>query len=220
MKIVRAQETPTHSRNAFSRASVTEGKLKCACGQLFVPGRSDAKHWSYACRQRAYRCRKYPNAKNEWYTPPWVINLVRQVMSITLDPASCAAAQKVVKATVYFTAKEDGLSRPWFGNVWLNPPYIPDVQKFLAKLLEEFDSGRVQQAIALVNAATSASWFHKLLGRFPACFVRRRIKFWRPDRGSTSPTRPQVLFYLGPNVERFVSTFAHAGIVTSSGLRY
>jgi len=142
------------------------------------------------------------------------MKLVRQVMgSITLDPASCAAAQEVDQADVFFTVKEDGLSRSWFGNAWLNPPFVSWGQKFIEKLLEEFDGGRVHQGIVLVNAATSASWFHKLLERFAVCLVKRRIQFWRPDRGSTSPTKSQAIFYLGPNVEQFRSTFGRVGIV-------
>ncbi len=111
---------PIHqSRNGFRTFSVTD---RCAaCGKRRLGRRSDAKYCSNACRQRAYRCRKYPTAENEWYTPAWVMKLVRQVMgSITLDPASCAAAQEVVQADVFFTVKEDGLSRSWFGNAWLS----------------------------------------------------------------------------------------------------
>jgi len=67
------------------------------------------------------------------------MKLVRQVMgSITLDPASCAAAQEVVQADVFFTVKEDGLSRSWFGNAWLNPPFVSWGQKFIEKLLLHF----------------------------------------------------------------------------------
>src|ERR1051325_9718595 len=60
----------------------------------------------------------------EWYSPPELIERARTVMgSIDLDPASCALAQRVVKAETWFDAKHDGLKRRWTGNVWLNPPF-------------------------------------------------------------------------------------------------
>jgi DNA N-6-adenine-methyltransferase (Dam) len=37
-----------------------------------------------------------------------------------LDP--CAAPQ-TAKAPKFYTRAEDGLIQPWFGRVWLNPPY-------------------------------------------------------------------------------------------------
>ena len=44
------------------------------------------------------------NESNEWYTPEWVCNKVREVMgSIELDPASCEYANKFVKADNYYT---------------------------------------------------------------------------------------------------------------------
>jgi hypothetical protein len=42
---------------------------------------------------------------------------------IDLDPASCATANETVRARTFYSRKDDGLKRPWFGRVWLNPPY-------------------------------------------------------------------------------------------------
>jgi hypothetical protein len=62
---------------------------------------------------------------NEWYTPPWVIELVREVLGeIWLDPASNDHAQQWIKARRYYTVEDDGLSLPWASEtLFLNPPY-------------------------------------------------------------------------------------------------
>lgn len=64
------------------------------------------------------------NKSHEWFTPPKIIELVREVMgSIDLDPCSCEEANKTVQASRFFTKEDDGLLRDWMGpNIFVNPP--------------------------------------------------------------------------------------------------
>ena len=52
------------------------------------------------------------NGRVEWYTPPRYIEAARVAMgSIDLDPATCAAAQKFIQATRFFTIFPASLMR-------------------------------------------------------------------------------------------------------------
>ena len=64
----------------------------------------------------------------EWYTPAEYIELAVEVMgAIDCDPASCADANKVVGAKVFYSQDDDGLKQSWHGRVWLNPPFATDL---------------------------------------------------------------------------------------------
>lgn len=58
---------------------------------------------------------------DDWYTPPWVF----AGMAVRFDLDVCAPPGGVpwVPADRHFTIADDGLSEPWAGIVWCNPPY-------------------------------------------------------------------------------------------------
>jgi ParB family chromosome partitioning protein len=157
------------------------------------------------------------SGNNEWYTPPEYIEAARLVMGgIDLDPASSEIANRIVKATVYFTAEDDGLRFGWDGKVWMNPPYSRDlIGKFTEKLTGHFLGGEVTEAIVLVNNATETDWFQAMLVASSAvCFVGQRIKFIDLDgNASGAPLQGQAILYLGRNRELFAEHFEKFGTV-------
>jgi ParB family chromosome partitioning protein len=159
---------------------------------------------------------------NEWYTPSYIIEAAREIMgSIDLDPASCNAANQIVKATTFYTEQEDGLSRPWFGNVWCNPPFTAMTScpmpmfTWGRKLVEEYQKGHVEQAILLVMACIKQKWFHTLwsMEDYPVCFSRKRIYFHRPGGALQELRESTCLIYLGPNQQKFIDVFSQFGTI-------
>lgn len=155
------------------------------------------------------------SGENEWYTPPEYIEAAREVMgSIDLDPASCETAQQNVKAKRFWTADDDGLSKKWTGNVWLNPPYGKDViGLFASKVVDE--SRRFEQAVVLVNNATDTAWFHQLASVASAvCFILGRVKFLdKSGKPANTPVQGQAVLYIGHDSMKFRSVFSRFGLV-------
>lgn len=150
------------------------------------------------------------------YPPSEVIGLARQVMgTIDLDPASDETAQQWVQATNYYTSEQDGLTRPWFGRVWLYLPIANKAGKWTKKAIAEFESGNITEAIILVKPSLSSKWFQKLARQFPVCFPHERIRFL-DEQGTPQPQLQQtsMLFYLGQNLEHFKQMFSGIGRIS------
>ena len=152
---------------------------------------------------------------NEWYTPKPYIAAAREVMGgIDLDPASSVEANKVVGATVFHTAEDNGLKQEWAKRLWLNPPFESGlIGKFMDKLAASVESGKVTEAIVLVNNATETKWFATLsdVSAF-LCFPTGRVKFWHPKKVAT-PLQGQCVAYIGKHGKKFCEEFRQFGIV-------
>ena len=151
------------------------------------------------------------NSKDdEWYTPSQYIEAARSVMgNIDLDPASNDFANKTVKAKTYFTEKDNGLKKEWFGNVWLNPPYSAAlIREFADKVV----SSKFNQAIVLVNNATDTGWFKTLVDKANAIvFTTGRIRFVKHDGAKGAPLQGQAFIYFGNNAQTFLDVFEQFG---------
>jgi phage N-6-adenine-methyltransferase len=174
--------------------------------------------YSDAARLGDTALRLVESTENEWYTPSRYIDAVRSVLGhIDLDPASSGTANETVKADRYFTKHEDGLKQDWHGRVFLNPPYGRLAGDFVSKLVQEHREGRVDRAIALVNAhCTDTDWFQSLWD-YQLCFTDHRIDFDSAGRDKhTTSTHGSVFVHLGGEFappERFRDVFAEFGAV-------
>jgi len=151
--------------------------------------------------------------RSDWWTPQKYIDAVYEVMDkIDLDPASCEEANIVVRADNIYTESDDGLIQPWYGKVFLNPPYGREGPDFVEKLYNEFGS-TVSEAILLVNSrATDSDWFQSCFEGV-ICFTDHRIDFDSPYEKPTGSTHGSCFVYFGPNKEKFAKIFSQFGNV-------
>lgn len=154
----------------------------------------------------------YTSLTPEWYTPDHILDRVIACLgAIDLDPCSNSSDPTIanVPAAAYWTAADDGLSRPWAGRVYMNPPYGTTIGRWVARLIAASACGDVPQAIALVPARTDTSWFQPLLYR-PICFVRGRLRF---SGASNSAPFPSAIVYFGDDHAGFHAAFFDLGVV-------
>lgn len=154
------------------------------------------------------------SGNNEWYTPAEYIEAAKQVLGeIDLDPASSPAANQVVQAKYFLTIEDDGLEHPWYGRVWMNPPYAADlIQKFIDKFAGHVRNGDIEEGIVLVNNATETAWFHQLIEVANAVvFPRGRIRYWQPEGTAGAPLQGQAILYTGSKPLAFLDTFRDFG---------
>ncbi len=166
-------------------------------------------------------------SSSEWYTQPKYIEAAREVMGgIDLDPASCAAANTIVKAVRYYTEEQNGLEQEWYGRVWLNPPYGRTVKMkahrkstirlFTEKLVNSYQSGQVKQAIILATTEVNAAWFYPLWD-YLICIPDHRVHFIVPEQLHKYCQMFGTSFvYLGPDEARFAEVFSQFGHVAKS----
>ena len=161
---------------------------------------------------------------NSWYTPAPYIEAARNALggAIDLDPFSSLEANKVVKATRFFTEEDDAFAQNWASpvggdnRVWMNPPYSGKLcADAVSRFLDEVNAGTITAGVFLVNNATETRWFQRALKMASAvCFTDHRISFWNADgKAISGNTRGQTFFYFGEKPALFASAFSARGTV-------
>ena len=134
-----------------------------------------------------------------WQTPESILDLVRQVGPIMLDP--CTTADNPTNALTFYTPANDGLSKPWAkqGVNYVNQPYN-ECDKWVIKAVAE--SARSCEIIMLIPARTDTKYYQDWI--FPTarsiCFIKGRLKFVDPTletkKNQPAPF-PSALIYWG-----------------------
>jgi len=152
----------------------------------------------------------FSSDSDEWMTPDEILDAVGSVLGqIDLDPcAERTDGRANVPAGQHFGKKLDGLIQVWSGTVYMNAPYS-EAGAFVEKLIKSWRDGEVTQAIALLPSRTDQGWYQTLHAVAPVCSVLGRIRFKLPsgELGASGAPFPSAIFYLGPRVDRFASTF-------------
>ena len=114
-----------------------------------------------------------------WLTPP---HIVEALGPFDLDPCAAPDPKPWQTAQHHYTLPTDGLVEPWFGRVWLNPPYSREAVIWLRKLAQH------GTGTGLVFARTETSWFVETVwsAATAVLFLHGRLHFHYAD-GTRAP---------------------------------
>ncbi len=133
--------------------------------------------------------RPYEGGTNDWLTPP---RLVRMLGDFDLDPCACPNPPWALAKKSY-TPPQNGLSLPWEGRVFCNPPYGPYVEDWVKRM------GAHGNGILLIFSRTeTAAWRWVWQTGDAFLFPEGRVSFYRPDgKRAKSGTAPSALIAYG-----------------------
>jgi site-specific DNA-methyltransferase (adenine-specific) len=150
--------------------------------------------------------------KNDWNTPLELVELVREVGPIVLDP--CSNATSIVHAQEEWA--DGALDRPWptKGLIYVNPPYGREVPIWVEKVIEANLAG--SEIVLLIAARTDSRWFHRLFETAGAiCFWKGRLRFLGAAHSAPFPSAVVYFSPRGRSLARFTDAFSKAGKVVS-----
>lgn len=115
----------------------------------------------------------FSSASDEWPTPQDFFDKVSEELGpFELDPC---CTQESAKAPRYFTKEVDGLTQPWIGKIWMNPPYGRTIGHWMKKAFESSQEGAT--VVCLVPSRTDTAWWHDYAIKGDVRFIRGRLKF-------------------------------------------
>lgn len=109
-------------------------------------------------------------SENTWFTPK---SIIEKLGSFDLDP--CTSIHRpfdIGKDSICYDAGQNGLTIPWQGRVFVNPPYGKEIGPFIEKFSIHRDG------LMLIFARMGSVYIQELLksGAFIYC-LRKRIHF-------------------------------------------
>ena len=111
----------------------------------------------------------------EWVTPPELYNKLNDMFDFDLDP--CTTEHNPLNTPHFYTKKENGLTKQWYGNVFVNPPY-DQIEEWLAKAQKELETGMAPKIVFLLPARTDTKWFHTFIYDYSFYKFRSHVKVW------------------------------------------
>jgi phage N-6-adenine-methyltransferase len=114
-------------------------------------------------------------SSDEWSTPQDVVDVLSGWFGpFDLDPC---CRPETAKAPAFFAKGDDGLTQPWHGRVWVNPPYS-DPRPWIEKAIQTVESGEARRVVMLLPCSTDTAWFHDLvIPHADIVFMRGRVRF-------------------------------------------
>lgn len=121
-----------------------------------------------------------------WETPKGFFDKLNDEFHFDLDVCALPANAKCKK---YYTPEDDGLSKPWRGVCWCNPPYGREIGSWVRRAFLSSVAGAT--VVMLLPARTDTRWFHDYIyekSGVEVRFIRGRLKFGGCENSAPFPS--------------------------------
>jgi hypothetical protein len=125
---------------------------------------------------------------DERFTPRWLFDALGETFD--LDPASPVEGGDHVPAECKYTRHDDGLTLPWLGFVWCNPPFsnaTPWAERF-----------RAHGNGLWLGPVANARWFIDLSAAANRIWLMRDFAFDHPTHAGKRSSMPLGMVAMGP----------------------
>lgn len=138
----------------------------------------------------------FSSKSDVWETPQDLFDRLDEEFHFDLDV--CALPENA-KCRKFYTPELDGLSQPWEGVCWCNPPYGRSIGKWVRKAFLSMANGECK-VVMLLPARTDTKWFHEYIYQNPKVevrFIKGRLKFGNMGGGNSAQFPSMIVIFHG-----------------------
>lgn len=150
----------------------------------------------------------------DYYTPAELVQAARTAMGgIDLDPASHWRANREHKIPTFYHLGRSAFENPWFGRIWLNPPYGNNAPWF-QQIIQYWGIGDIQQLVMISPVWAFTAQQAKPITDLASAMVllSPTPEFWGNPEGRKGTNHPHAVMYLGSRVREFRKAFEPFGV--------
>ena len=135
---------------------------------------------------------------DERYTPAWIFQALGETFD--LDPASPPLGISQVPTAAVWTKEDDGLTKPWHGFVWCNPPFSHS--KAWADRFMAHGCG------IWLGPVANGGWHDEMTRRSDAMILLRDFAFIGTNHAQKRSSMPLSMHRFGPRAVVALARFA------------
>lgn len=148
----------------------------------------------------------FSSEDTQWETPDSLFKELNSTFNFYMD---VCAIEKNKKLDRYISPEQDGLTTPWKGTCWMNPPYTRRQHLWVEKAIKEVKCGNCDTVVILIPARTeTVAWQEHIFPNATAIsFIRGRLKFNNMSSGAPFPSALVVIGRVTDNQLRVLQKY-------------
>jgi len=152
--------------------------------------------------EQLFKAPAQPQHSDERYTPQWVFEHLN--IRFDCDPCSPLEGGDCVPATIKYTIDDDGLSQPWVGCVWVNPPFS-NAAVFADRFIAHADG-------VFLGPVANGRWAQDMLAASDLVWLCADFAFTHPTHAGRRSSMPLMFCAIGPTATAGLRRLAASGV--------